>query len=213
MTSLKDSLERFYQLAREISEKEEGNLRFKTGSSMVSEISQQYYCEKKVESLYFVVERVEPNLRLDIDLSASGSWLAPTTLSVEYNVTISWKERAVGCVISTAAYNTLIQVNMDLASFVAFTAASILSISTYIITPTLAIATLVKKIRAKANRFFQQVTKIKVNAVMQTIKIMARTLTRLEFGSDNYSRWTLRRESKYWKRQFSGLKQGRLDMS
>jgi hypothetical protein len=183
--------------------------------------------EKSAESLYFVVERVEPNLRLDIDLSASGSWLAPTTLSVEYNVTISWKERAVGCVISTAAYNsplapevtymrhvrddlvgstkvgkvlvdrwnsfyylwspslarvlsnseslqaifrilllpligvihftaltynTLIQVNMDLASFVAFTAASILSISTYIITPTLAIATLLK--RAKVNRFF-----------------------------------------------------------
>ena len=68
--------------------------------------------EKSAESLYFVVERVEPNLRLDIDLSASGSWLAPTTLSVEYNVTISWKEKPAlttpprGCVIATATYNS-----------------------------------------------------------------------------------------------------------
>jgi len=204
--------------------------------------------EKSAEPLYFIVERVEPNVRLDIDLSASGSWLAPATLSVEYDVTISWKENPdlttttpppttpsprQGCVIATAAYNSPLapevtymrhvrddligstkigrvlvdrwnnfyylwsptlaglivnseslqatfkilllplvgvihmtaltydlaaQVSVELASFVAFTVASILAILTYIVTPILVVARLTKRIRAKW--LIQQIAKI-----------------------------------------------------
>jgi len=49
MTGLRENLERFYQLAQEIGEKEEGLLRFKAKALAVREIAQQYYCEKKVE--------------------------------------------------------------------------------------------------------------------------------------------------------------------
>jgi len=70
--------------------------------------------EKSGESLYFIVKRLEPNIELDVDVTATGSWLAPTTLSVEYDLKISWKEKAPGCVIATAAYGS------ELASEVQF---------------------------------------------------------------------------------------------
>lgn len=62
--------------------------------------------EKSGESLYFVVKRAEPNVELDVDLAATGSWLAPTAISVEYDTKISWKEKAPGCLIATAAYGS-----------------------------------------------------------------------------------------------------------
>jgi len=49
MIGMKDSLVRFDQLIREIAAKEESRLRFKANVLVVSEIAQQYYCEKKVE--------------------------------------------------------------------------------------------------------------------------------------------------------------------
>jgi hypothetical protein len=62
--------------------------------------------EKVAESLYYVVERVDPDVELDVDVAATGSWLAPTTISVEYDVKISWREKASGCFIATAAYGS-----------------------------------------------------------------------------------------------------------
>jgi len=67
MIGLKKSLERFYQLATEVAEKEESNLRFKARFLMVSEIAQQYFCEKKVEMDRIHGEEETPEMRLGKD--------------------------------------------------------------------------------------------------------------------------------------------------
>lgn len=62
--------------------------------------------EKARESVYFIVERGDPDVELDVDVAATGAWMAPTTLSVEYDVRISWKEKTTGCLIATVAYGS-----------------------------------------------------------------------------------------------------------
>jgi len=64
MIGLKDSLKRFYQLVRETTTKEEGSLRFKAKALAVSEIAQQYYCEKKVEMNRIHGEKETSEMRL-----------------------------------------------------------------------------------------------------------------------------------------------------
>ncbi|MEM2373639.1 MAG: hypothetical protein QXI11_04270 [Thermoproteota archaeon] len=46
---LRSILDRFYSLIREVLERRESGLRFNIPFLSVSEISEQYYCEKKVE--------------------------------------------------------------------------------------------------------------------------------------------------------------------
>lgn len=62
--------------------------------------------KKSSESLWFVVERAEPNEALVVDVTATGTWLGPAELAVEYDVKVSWKEKALGCFIATAAYGS-----------------------------------------------------------------------------------------------------------
>ncbi|MBS7655977.1 hypothetical protein KEJ50_05710 [Candidatus Bathyarchaeota archaeon] len=64
MVNLKDSLERFNQLAKEIAMQEEGNLRFKAKFIPVHKVAEQYYCEKKVEMKYIYGEEETLEMKL-----------------------------------------------------------------------------------------------------------------------------------------------------
>lgn len=49
--------------------------------------------EQTKETFLLVAERVTPDVQLNVDVLSYISWLQPTSISVEYDVSISWEEK------------------------------------------------------------------------------------------------------------------------